>query len=50
MFSEKSGRVLFTSDNKYAIVLYTYSIGVFSLEEKKQIYKIETNRLEGIMG
>ena len=34
-------RVLLTSDNKFAIVLFTDSIGVFSLEEKKQIHKIQ---------
>jgi len=40
-------RVLLTSDNKFVIALFNDSIGVFSLEEKKQIYRIKGS---GIIG
>jgi len=40
-------RLLLTSDNKFVIALFTKSIGVFSLEEKKQIHKIKGTSIIG---
>jgi len=50
MCSDHANCVLITSDNKFAIVLFTYSIGIFSLAEKKRIHKITGTGREGIIG